>query len=66
MYEVPKVKKNGTNNRMIMSKPHVHIQTIDKTFAKFLKKIEMTLYEELRPKIPTHCICDGKMTKFES
>ena len=42
-------------NSRIISKPHAHLKTMEKTCAKFKKKISIKLYEELRSQA-SHCL----------
>ena len=54
MTKVHKVEKVTKINASIISKPHAHLQTMEKTCAS-LKKIGIKLYEELRSQ-RTHCL----------
>ena len=54
MTKVRKVEKVTKINARIISKPHAHFQTMEKTCAKF-QKIGLKLYEELRSQ-GTHCL----------
>ena len=62
--KVYKVVKGTKINSRIISKPHAHLQTMEKTCASF-KKIGIKLYEELRSQ-GTRCLFIEvkKMTKF--
>ena len=50
------------NNLMIMSKPYAHLQTINKTFAKFQKDLNKIVGEVALTKYPLNT----SMTKFTS
>ena len=52
--KVHKVEKVTKINSSIISKPHAHLQTMEKHVLSF-KKIGIKLYEELRSQ-GTHCL----------
>ena len=54
MTKVRKMEKVTKIKARIISKPHAHLQTMEKTCAKFQKGC-MKLYEELRSQ-GTHCL----------
>ena len=62
-----KWKKRTKINSRIISKPHAHLQTMEKTYAKF-QKDRYKIYEELRSP-GTHCqytFIESKVRKWQS